>query len=286
MKIFVTGIRGQLGHDIMLELDKRGIEGIGTDIQELDITDEAAVDRYVTEAAPDAMIHCAAWTAVDAAEEREEDCRRVNALGTENIAKVCAKLDIPMMYFSTDYVFNGKGERPWEPEDEAEPLGAYGRTKYEGEQAVRKYVPDKHFILRIQWVYGINGKNFVKTMLRLSEDHKELRVVDDQIGSPTYTPDIARLAVDMILTDRYGTYHVANKGYCSWYDFAVDIFRLSGKDVKVIPVSSEEYGAKAVRPNNSRMDTSKVEKNGFEGLPGWEDALKRFLKELSEASEG
>ena len=283
MKIFVTGVRGQLGHDIMLELEKRGIGATGVDKEEMDITDAEAVDKLISAEAPDAVIHCAAWTAVDAAEDAEDACRAVNALGTENIAKVCGRLGIPMMYFSTDYVFNGKGERPWEPEDEAEPLGAYGRTKYEGEQAVRKYVPDKHFILRIQWVYGINGKNFVKTMLRLSEDHKELRVVDDQIGSPTYTPDIARLAVDMILTDRYGTYHVANKGYCSWYDFAVDIFRLSGKDVKVIPVSSEEYGAKAVRPYNSRMDTGKVEENGFEGLPEWEDALKRFLKELSEA---
>ena len=280
MRIFVTGARGQLGHDIMLELKKRDIEAVGVDIEEMDITDAEACERVIIEAAPTHVIHCAAWTAVDAAEEKPEACRRVNALGTENIAKVCGSLGIPMMYFSTDYVFNGQGERPWEPEDEAEPLGVYGETKYEGELAVRKYVPDKHFILRIQWVYGINGKNFIKTMLKLSETHKELTVVDDQIGSPTYTPDIARLCVDMIQTDKYGTYHVANKGYCSWYDFAVEIFRLTGRDVTVRPVSSEEYGAKARRPYNSRMDISKVEAMGFKGLPPYEDALRRFLIEL------
>ena len=282
MRRFVTGVRGQLGHDIMLELEKRGIDAVGVDIQEMDITDTEAVERVITDACPTNVIHCAAWTAVDLAEEREEDCRRVNALGTENIARVCGQLGIPMMYFSTDYVFNGQGERPWEPEDKAEPLGVYGATKYEGELAVRRYVPEKFFILRIQWVYGINGKNFVKTMLRLSEDHRELKVVNDQIGSPTYTPDIARLAVDMIQSDRYGVYHVANRGYCSWYDFAVEIFRLSGRDVNVLPVTSEEYGAKAKRPYNSRMDISKVEREGFTGLSAWEDALTRFLGELGE----
>lgn len=282
MKIFVTGVRGQLGHDIMLELARRGIEAVGVDKEEMDITDPEAVRDLIMQEAPTAMIHCAAWTAVDSAEDQEEACREVNALGTENIARVCGEMDIPMMYFSTDYVFNGQGERPWEPDDEAEPLGAYGRTKYEGELALRRYVPEKFFIIRIQWVYGINGKNFVKTMLKLSETHKELRVVDDQIGGPSYTPDIAKLAVDMILTDRYGIYHAANKGYCSWYDFAVKIFELAGRDVKVIPVSTEEYGAKAPRPHNSRMDTSKLVKNGFSDLPDWEDALKRYLKELSE----
>ena len=283
MKIFVTGVRGQLGHDIMLELARRGIEAVGVDKEEMDITDPEAVRALIMKEAPTAMIHCAAWTAVDSAEDQEEACRAVNALGTENIARVCGELDIPMMYFSTDYVFNGQGERPWEPDDEAEPLGAYGRTKYEGELALRRYVPEKFFIIRIQWVYGINGKNFVKTMLKLSETHKELRVVDDQIGGPSYTPDIAKLAVDMILTDRYGIYHAANKGYCSWYDFAVKIFELAGRDVRVIPVSTEEYGAKAPRPHNSRMDTSKLIKNGFSDLPDWEDALRRYLKELSEA---
>ena len=282
MKVFVTGVRGQLGHDIMLELAKRGIEGVGVDIQEMDITDPEAVDRVITGTAPDAVIHCAAWTAVDAAEDNVEQCRKVNAFGTENIAKTCKKLGIPMMYFSTDYVFNGEGERPWEPDDPAEPLNVYGLTKYEGELAVRKYVPEKFFILRIQWVYGLNGKNFVKTMLRLSKDHDTLTVVDDQIGSPTYTPDIARLAVDMILTDRYGTYHVANQGLCSWYEFAKEIFRLAGREVTTLPVSSEAYAAKAKRPHNSRMDLSRVEKEGFEPLPSWQDALERYLKVLPE----
>ena len=280
MKIFVTGARGQLGHDIMLELEKRGMAAIGVDKEEMDITDREAVLKYIKEAAPTALIHCAAWTAVDAAEDQEEACRLVNAVGTGYIAEACKDLGIPMMYFSTDYVFNGQGQRPWQPDDEPEPLGAYGRTKYEGELRLREQIPDSFFILRIQWIYGINGKNFVKTMLRLSEDHNSLRVVDDQIGSPTYTPDVARLAVDMIQTDRYGIYHVANTGYCSWYDFAVKIFELCEKNVKVQPVSTEEYGAKAVRPQNSRMDTSKIVKNGFCALPSWEDALSRFLEEI------
>ena len=285
MKIFVTGVKGQLGHDIMLELEKRGIEGFGVDIEEMDITKPEDVERVITQATLGAVIHCAAWTAVDAAEDNEDKCRLVNAYGTENIARVCAKLSIPMMYFSTDYVFNGEGERPWEPEDQAEPLNIYGQTKYEGEQAVRKFVPDQHFILRIQWVYGLNGKNFVKTMLRLSEDHDRLTVVDDQVGSPTYTPDIARLAVDMILSRQFGTYHVANAGLCSWYEFAKEIFADAGRKVEVVPVSSEAYAAKAKRPHNSRMDISKVEKNGFRPLPAWQDALMRYLEELRRSGE-
>lgn len=285
MKIFVTGVKGQLGHDIMLELAKRGIEGFGVDIEEMDITDPEAVKRVISEAAPEAVIHCAAWTAVDAAEDNADKCRLVNAYGTENIAKVCAERNIPMMYFSTDYVFNGEGERPWEPDDEAEPLNVYGLTKYEGEQAVRKYVPDKHFILRIQWVYGLNGKNFVKTMLKLSETHDTLTVVSDQIGSPTYTPDIARMAADMIVTERYGTYHVANTGLCSWFEFANEIFRLAGKNVKTLPVTSEAYAAKAKRPHNSRMDLSRVTENGFLPLPSWQDALARYLSALKEHPE-
>ena len=280
MRVLVTGVKGQLGYDVVNELEKRGHEAVGVDIQEMDITDPAQTEKVITEAGVEAVIHCAAYTAVDAAEDNAELCRRVNAYGTENVARVCGKLDLKMLYLSTDYVFDGEGTRPWEPDDERHPLNVYGQTKYEGELAVRKYVPDKHFILRIQWVYGINGKNFIKTMLKLSETHKELTVVDDQIGSPTYTPDIARLCVDMIQTDKYGTYHVANKGYCSWYDFAVEIFRLTGRDVTVRPVSSEEYGAKAKRPYNSRMDISKVEAMGFKGLPPYEDALRRFLIEL------
>lgn len=285
MKVFVTGVKGQLGHDIMLELAKRGIEGCGVDIEEMDITDPDAVKRVIGAASPDAVIHCAAWTAVDAAEDNEEKCRLVNAYGTENIAKVCGERGIPMMYFSTDYVFNGEGERPWEPDDPAEPLNVYGLTKYEGEEAVRRYVPDQHFILRIQWVYGINGKNFIRTMLKLSEDHDRLTVVDDQVGSPTYTPDIARLSVDMILTDRYGTYHVANEGLCSWYEFAKEIFREAGKQVEVVPVSSEAYAAKAKRPHNSRMNLRKVTDSGFAPLPRWQDALARYLKILKETEQ-
>lgn len=285
MKIFVTGVKGQLGHDIMLDLEKRGIEGYGVDIEEMDITKPEEVERVITGACPGAVIHCAAWTAVDAAEDNEDKCRMVNAGGTENIARVCGKLGIPMMYFSTDYVFNGEGTRPWEPDDQAEPLNIYGQTKYEGEQAVRKLVPEQYFILRIQWVYGLNGKNFVKTMLRLSEDHDRLTVVDDQVGSPTYTPDIARLAVDMILSDKFGTYHVANAGLCSWYEFAKEIFAKAGRSVEVVPVSSEAYAAKAKRPHNSRMDISKVEKNGFDPLPAWQDALSRYLDELRKSGE-
>ena len=282
MKVFVTGVKGQLGHDIMLELAKRNIEGFGVDIEEMDITDPEAVRRVISEEKPQAVIHCAAWTAVDAAEDNVDKCRAVNAYGTENIAKVCGEMDIPMMYFSTDYVFNGQGEHFWKPDDKAEPLNLYGLTKYEGEEAVRKYAPDRHFIVRIQWVYGLNGKNFVKTMLGLSKTHDSLTVVSDQIGSPSYTPDLARLAVDMIETDRYGTYHAANTGICSWYEFAKEIFRLAGRNVKISPVSSDQYPTKAKRPNNSRMDLSKLKDNGFEELPKWQDALYRYLKELGE----
>ncbi len=282
MKVFVTGVKGQLGHDIMLELAKRNIEGFGVDIEEMDITDPDAVKRVINEADPQAVIHCAAWTAVDAAEDNVDKCRAVNAYGTENIAKVCGEMDIPMMYFSTDYVFNGQGEHFWKPDDKAEPLNLYGLTKYEGEEAVRKYAPDRHFIVRIQWVYGLNGKNFVKTMLGLSKTHDSLTVVSDQIGSPSYTPDLARLAVDMIETDRYGTYHAANTGICSWYEFAKEIFRLAGRNVKISPVSSDQYPTKAKRPNNSRMDLSKLKDSGFEELPKWQDALYRYLKELGE----
>ena len=280
MKILVTGAKGQLGMDLVPELIRRGHEVTGADLEEMDITDASAVERFVMDCRPDAVIHCAAWTAVDAAEDQPEKVRLVNAVGTENIAAVCGSLDIPMMYFSTDYVFSGDGERPWKPDDEPCPLSVYGRTKYEGELAVRKHVPVKHFILRTQWVYGAHGKNFVKTMLRLAEDHRQLRVVNDQIGSPTYTADMASLAADMIVTDRYGIYHFCNEGYCSWYDFAVQIFREAGRDVEVIPVSSEEYPAKARRPLNSRMDTSKLKEQGFSLMPSWQDALHRDLIEL------
>lgn len=283
MRILVTGVKGQLGHDVVNECAKRGIETVGVDIEEMDITDAESVRRVIAESNVDAVIHCAAWTAVDAAEDNEEACRRVNAQGTENIAKVCRDLDLKLMYISTDYVFDGQGERPWEPDDERHPLNVYGQTKYEGELAVEKYVK-KFFIVRIAWVFGVNGKNFIKTMLRVGKERGAVSVVMDQVGSPTYTYDLARLLVDMIQTDRYGRYHATNEGLCSWYEFACEIFRQAGLDVKVTPLTTAEYGAaKAVRPFNSRMDKSKLKANGFEPLPTWQDALGRYLKELQNA---
>ena len=279
MRVFVTGVKGQLGYDVMNELEKQGLEGIGVDIDEMDITDADQVNKVIKEAAPDAVIHCAAYTAVDAAEDNEEICRKVNAQGTENIEKVCEELDIKMMYISTDYVFNGQGERPWEPDDEREPLNVYGQTKYEGELAIEEHVK-KFFTVRIAWVFGVNGKNFIKTMLNLGKTHDHLTVVDDQTGSPTYTYDLARLLVDMIQTDKYGRYHATNEGICTWYEFACEIFKQAGMNVSVAPVSSDEYPAKAKRPSNSRMDKSKLTANGFTPLPTWQDALSRYLKEI------
>ena len=278
MRVLVTGVKGQLGYDVMNELAKRGHEGIGVDIQEMDITDAASVERVITEAAPDAVIHCAAYTAVDAAEDNVDLCRRVNAGGTENIAKVCKSLNCKMMYISTDYVFNGQGTRPWEPDDKREPLNVYGQTKYEGELAVEAL--EKFFIVRIAWVFGVNGKNFIKTMLNLGKTRDHLTVVADQIGSPTYTYDLARLLVDMIETDKYGRYHATNEGLCSWYEFACEIFKQAGMNVTVSPVTSDQYPAKAKRPMNSRMDKSKLDEMGFERLPSWQDALGRYLKEI------
>lgn len=282
MKVFVTGVRGQLGYDVVNELEKRGHTTIGVDIEELDITDTAAVEKMITEISPDAVIHCAAWTAVDAAEDNEEKCRQVNVDGTENIAKVCKKLDCKMMYISTDYIFDGKGTRPWEPDDPVTtPLNVYGQTKYEGELAVRDNV-EKFFIVRIAWVFG-KGKNFIKTMLNLAKTHDHLTVVNDQYGTPTYTYDLARLLVDMIETDKYGNYHATNEGgYITWYDFACEIFRQAGIDIEVEPVSSAQYAAKAKRPENSRMNKQKLVDNGFELLPDWRDALRRYLGTLEE----
>lgn len=294
MKVFVTGVHGQLGHDVMEELAKREIVAIGSDISDvddyyseyvpLDITDEKSVSGVLSGIRPDAVIHCAAWTAVDAAEDDKNRSKvhLVNALGTENIAKACKALDCKMMYISTDYVFNGQGTEPWKPDcKDYAPLNVYGKTKLEGEIAVSSLL-DKYFIVRIAWVFGKNGNNFIKTMLRLSETHSELRVVNDQIGTPTYTYDLARLLVDMILTDKYGYYHATNEGgYISWYEFACEIFRQSGKDVKVIPVTTAEYGiSKARRPFNSRLDKSKLIENGFSPLPDWKDALYRYLQEI------
>lgn len=280
MKVFVTGSKGQLGYDVVNELEKRGHTAIGVDIEELDITDAEAVDKMITEATPDAVIHCAAWTAVDAAEDNEEKCRQVNAYGTENIAKICKKLDCKMMYISTDYIFDGKGTRPWKPDDPVTtPLNVYGQTKYEGELAVRDNV-EKFFIVRIAWVFG-KGKNFIKTMLNLAKTHDHLTVVNDQYGTPTYTYDLARLLVDMIETDKYGNYHATNEGgYITWYDFACEIFRQAGVDIKVEPVSSAQYAAKAKRPENSRMNKQKLVDNGFELLPDWKDALGRYLRTI------
>lgn len=280
MRVLVTGVKGQLGYDVVNECKKRGIEAVGVDVEEMDITDAQAVDDVVTQSKVDAVIHCAAYTAVDAAEDNVEICRKVNAEGTENIAKVCKKLDIKMVYISTDYVFDGEGNRPWEPDDERHPLNVYGQTKYEGELAVEQNL-NKYFIVRIAWVFGVNGKNFIKTMLRLGEERGAVSVVNDQIGSPTYTYDLAVLLVDMVQTEKYGRYHATNEGLCSWYEFACEIFRQAGMhQVKVSPVDSSAFPAKAKRPNNSRMSKDKLEQNGFHRLPTWQDALGRYLKEI------
>lgn len=279
MRVFVTGVKGQLGHDVVLELERRGMEAIGVDIDEMDITDASEVARVIKEASPDAVIHCAAYTAVDAAEENEALCRKVNAEGPRNIARVCKELNIKMIQISTDYVFDGQGERPWEPDDICRPCSVYGQTKYEGELAVRELL-EKYFIVRIAWVFGINGKNFVKIMLSLAKNHDTIRVVNDQFGSPTYTYDLAKLLADMVLTEKYGIYHATNEGICSWYEFACAIFEEAGVHVNVIPVTTEEYGAKANRPANSRMSKEKLTENGFQRLPKWRDALRRYIEEL------
>lgn len=284
MRILITGARGQLGSDLMRELCARGEDAVGVDLEEMDITDPAAVSRVLRDVRPGAVIHCAAWTAVDAAEEPEnrEKVWLVNAAGTENIARVCRELDCKMMYISTDYVFGGDGSAPWEPDCTAfAPLNVYGETKLAGEMAVRSLVR-RHFIVRIAWVFGLHGGNFIKTMLRLGKTHPCLRVVNDQIGTPTYTVDLARLLADMIVTDRYGCYHATNEGgYISWADFAAEIFRQAGMSTEVTPVSTAEYGlSRARRPYNSRLDKRKLAENGFVPLPDWRDALARYLKEL------
>lgn len=286
MRVLVTGVKGQLGYDVMKELAKRGYEGVGVDVEEMDITDPVAVDKVIKESNVDKVVHCAAWTAVDLAEEKEDICRKVNANGTENIAKVCKELDIPMIYFSTDYVFDGQGTRPWEPDDPVvKPLNVYGQTKYEGEQAVEKYL-DKYYIVRIAWVFGVNGKNFIKTMLNLGKTRDTITVVSDQIGTPTYTYDLAKLVVDMCEKEEYGKYHVTNEGdYISWADFAKEIFAQAGMNVNVIPVTTAEYGAKAVRPYNSRLEKSKLTEHGFDRLPTWQDALARYLDVLKAQEE-
>lgn len=287
MKALVTGVKGQLGYDVVNELTKRGYEAVGVDIEEMDITDEASVNKVIKECNPDVVVHCAAWTAVDAAEDKENipKVMAVNAKGTENIAKVCKEIDAKMIYISTDYVFNGQGETPWKPDDEREPLNVYGQSKYEGELAVTSLL-EKYYIVRIAWVFGVNGKNFIRTMINLGQTHDKLTVVSDQIGTPTYTYDLARLLVDMAETDKYGIYHATNEGgYISWYDFTVEIMKQAGQydekyaKVQVSPVSSEAYPAKAKRPSNSRMNKDKLKENGFTPLPTWQDALGRYLKD-------
>ena len=295
MKVFVTGVGGQLGYDVMNELKKRGIEGIGSDILPecdrydcyipMDITNAEQVEKVIASVKPDAVIHCAAWTAVDAAEEQENrpKVKAINADATRNIAKVCKAIDAKMMYISTDYVFDGQGQEPWLPDcREYSPLNVYGETKLEGELAVSSLL-EKYFIVRIAWVFGLNGKNFIKTMLSVGKKYDTVRVVNDQIGTPTYTYDLARLLVDMIVTDKYGYYHATNEGgYISWYDFTKEIFRLAGYTTSVIPVTTAEYGlSKAARPFNSRLDKSKLVENGFTPLPDWKDALNRYLKVIS-----
>lgn len=304
MKVFVTGVNGQLGHDVMNELAKRGYEGIGSDITpeyggaadgtavttmpyvQVDITDADAVKKVILDIAPDAVIHCAAWTAVDLAEDEDkvDKVRAINATGTQNIADVCKELDCKMTYISTDYVFDGQGTEPWKPDcKDYAPLNVYGQTKLEGELAVANTL-DKYFIVRIAWVFGLNGKNFIKTMLNVGKSHDTVRVVCDQIGTPTYTYDLARLLVDMNETEKYGYYHATNEGgYISWYDFTVEIYKQAGMDTKVIPVTTKEYGlSKAARPFNSRLDKSKLVESGFTPLPTWQDALGRYLKEIAE----
>lgn len=282
--IIVTGVKGQLGYDVVKELDRRGIACKGIDIDDLDITDREAVFEFIRTEKPDAVIHCAAYTAVDKAEEDAEKCAAVNVGGTENIALACKKTGAEMMYFSTDYVFPGKGDKEYETGDEKGPQGVYGRTKLEGEYKVMEIVP-KHYIIRISWVFGINGNNFIKTMLRLSETRNELNVVCDQIGSPTYTADLAPLVCDMVLSGKYGVYHATNENFCSWADFAKAIFEKAGKAVKVNPIPSSEYPAKAKRPLNSRLSKRSLDEAGFKRLPTWENALERYLEELKSAEQ-
>lgn len=281
MKVLVTGVKGQLGYDVMKVLAARNIEAVGADLEEFDITNMEQTRNFITKHQPDAVIHCSAYTAVDKAEDEKELVYNVNANGPGNIATVCKEIGAKMLYISTDYVFPGDGENYYEPEDATGPMGEYGRTKLAGELAVQEIL-EYYFIVRISWVFGINGNNFVKTMLRIGKERDEVRVVGDQIGSPTYTADLAKLLCDMIVTDKYGIYHATNEGICSWADFTKEIFKIAGYDTKVIPITTEEYGAKAARPKNSRMSKEKLVQNGFEKLPSWQDALLRFMKELNQ----
>lgn len=278
MKIFVTGANGQLGRDVVLEAGRRGFSVVATDLAEMDITDPAAVEKTVLAEKPDCVIHCAAYTAVDRAEEEPEVCEKINAAGTENVASACKKADAKMIYLSTDYVFDGKGETFFTPESHPSPVSVYGKTKYQGETAVQAAL-EKFFIVRISWVFGLYGKNFVKTMIDLAGAREEIGVVCDQIGSPTYTKHLAPLLLDMAQSEKYGIYHATNTGVCSWFDFACEIFRLTGQTVRVRALSSEAYPAKARRPKNSRLSKKKLVEMGFSPLPEWQDALRDFISE-------
>ncbi len=281
MRIMVTGARGQLGQDLTQELIGRGHEVIEADIAEMDITVSEAVDKFFDLTLPEAVIHCAAYTATDKAEQEPDICRAVNFIGTKNLAQACKKKNIKMLYISTDYVFDGTGETPFSVTDTVGPLSVYGKTKYEGECAVRELL-DKYFIVRISWVFGVHGKNFVRTMLRLGAQNPKVFAVCDQVGSPTYCRDLSVLLADMIITDKYGTYHATNEGFCSWYEFVLEIYSQAGYKTEVEPVTSDYFPSAIRRPENSRLDKSELDKNGFSRLPSWQDALRRFLKELNE----
>ena len=278
MKVLVTGVKGQLGFDVCKELDKRNIENKGIDRDDCDITDEQAVLSYIKNYAPDVVVHCAAYTAVDRAEDEKEICYNINVNGTKYIANACKEIDAKMVYISTDYVFEGTGDKAYEVQDNTAPDNTYGITKYQGEEAVRKIL-SKYFIIRISWVFGINGNNFINTMMKLGESRSELNVVADQIGSPTYTYDTAPLICDMIATEKYGTYHATNEGYCSWADLAEYIFSVTGQKVLVHHIKSEEYPTKASRPKNSRLSKASLDNAGFKRLPDWQDAVKRYINE-------
>lgn len=279
MKVAVTGCKGQLGADLTAEMEKRNIQAAGIDIDTVDITDYEALEAFIEAEKPDAVVHLAAYTVVDKAEQEKEKCALINIKGTENIAKICGEKGIKLLYTSTDYIFGGEGDTPFETDSTPAPCNYYGLTKYEGEQAVKKYCP-QHFIVRISWVFGVHGKNFVYTMLRLAENNREIRVVNDQTGSPTFTPDISKLICDMIATDKYGVYHATNEGFCTWAEFAAEIMRRAGKDTKIIPISTEQYPTPAKRPRNSRLSKKSLDDAGFARLPRWENALDRFLKEV------
>ncbi|PEQ08739.1 dTDP-4-dehydrorhamnose reductase [Bacillus toyonensis] len=281
MKILVTGYNGQLGYDVVKRGEKQGLEMQGIGIEDLDITNEAAVYEFVDNVKPDAIIHCAAYTAVDKSEDDKELCWNVNVEGTKYLATAAKKLNAKFVYISTDYVFDGEGTHAFVEKDTPNPVGYYGLTKYEGEKVVRSLI-DNNFIVRISWVFGINGNNFIKTMLRLGETRNELNVVGDQIGSPTYTYDLARLLVDMVVTEKYGTYHATNEGFCSWAEFAQEIFEIAGQDVKVNSITTEEYPTRAVRPKNSRMSKQKLIDNGFKPLPVWQEATKHYITQLQQ----